>query len=79
MKALGGTLSVTVGTNLRSAPQVSEHWPQNKPRRLIMNLHWFNRPGVASVFIRSLGTVHECKTSAAVTIIRMKEFIGSVK
>jgi hypothetical protein len=32
---------------------------------------------VASVFTPSLGTVHECNTSAAVTITRMAEFIGS--
>jgi len=32
---------------------------------------------VASVFTPSLGTVHECNTSAAVTIIRIGEFIGS--
>jgi hypothetical protein len=35
-------------------------------------------PGVASVLIPNLGTVHECKTSAAVTIIRINEFIGNV-
>ena len=34
-------------------------------------------PGVASAFTPSLGTVHECNTSAAVTIIRIGEFIGS--
>ncbi len=32
---------------------------------------------MASVFTPSLGTVHECSTSAAVTIIRIGEFIGS--
>lgn len=31
---------------------------------------------MASVFTPSLGTVHECSTSAAVTIIRVGEFIG---
>jgi hypothetical protein len=79
MKALVGTLLVTVGMNLWFASQISQHWPQNKPGRLIMNLHWFNRPGVASVFTRNLRNFHECKTSAAVTIIWMKEFIGSAK
>ena len=34
-------------------------------------------PGVASVFTPSLGTVHECNTSAAVTIIRIGEFMGN--
>jgi hypothetical protein len=33
---------------------------------------------VASTLTPSLGTVHECRTSAAVTMIRMCEFIGSV-
>ena len=37
----------------------------------------FSRPGVASVFTPSLGTVHECNTSGAVMIIRIGEFIGS--
>ena len=32
---------------------------------------------MASVFTLSLGTVHECNTSAAVTIIRIGEFMGS--
>jgi hypothetical protein len=45
--------------------------------QLIENFTWFSRPGVASVFTPSLGTDHECKTSAAVTIIRMGEFIGN--
>jgi hypothetical protein len=31
---------------------------------------------VASVFTPNLGTVQECRTSAAVTIIRIGEFIG---
>jgi hypothetical protein len=33
---------------------------------------------MASVLIPSLGTVHECRTSAAVTVIRINEFTGSV-
>ena len=32
---------------------------------------------MASVFTPSLGTVHECNASAAVTINRIGEFIGS--
>jgi hypothetical protein len=32
---------------------------------------------VASVLTPRLGIVHECSTSAAVTMIRMNEFIGS--
>lgn len=62
--------------NLWFAPQISEHWPYRRPGRLIENLIWFSRPGVASVLTPNLGTVHECNTSAAVTIIRIGEFIG---
>jgi hypothetical protein len=36
--------------NLWFVPQISEHCPYRKPDRLIENLTWFNRPGVASVF-----------------------------
>jgi len=64
--------------NLWFAPQISEHCPCRRPGRLIENLTWFNRPGVASVFTPSPGTVHECSTSAAVTIIRIGEFMGSM-
>jgi hypothetical protein len=51
--------------------------PYRMPGQLIENLTWFNRPGVASVFTPSLGTVRECSTSAAVTIIWIGEFIGN--
>jgi hypothetical protein len=71
------TLSIAIGMNLRFAPQISEHCPYRTPGRLIENLNWFKRPGVASVFTPSLGTVHECTTSADVTIIRIGDFIGS--
>ena len=57
--------------NLWFAPQISEHCPYRRPGRLIENLIWFSRPGVASVFTPNLSTVHECNTSAAVTIIRI--------
>jgi hypothetical protein len=43
-----------------------------------MILDWFSRPGVASILTPSLGIVHECSTSAAVTISRIVEFIGRV-
>jgi hypothetical protein len=63
--------------NLWFAPQISKHCPHSRPGRLIENLTWFSRPGVASIFTPSLGTVHECSTSAAVTVIRIGEFIGN--
>jgi hypothetical protein len=53
------TLSTTIGMDLWFAPQISEHCPYRRPGRLIENLTWFSRPGVASVFTPSLGTVHE--------------------
>ena len=71
------TLSVIIGINLRFALQISEHCTYRIPGRLIENLTWFSRSGVASVFTPSLGTVRECNTSDAVTIIRIGEFIGN--
>ena len=44
---------------------------------MIEKLVWFSRPGVASVFTPSLDTFREYNTSAAVTIIRIVEFIGT--
>jgi len=41
---------------------------------VIENLIWLSRPGVASVFTPSLGTVHECNTSAALMFIRIGVF-----
>ena len=72
-----GTLSIIIGINLLFAPQNSEHFPYIIPGRLIENLAWFSQPGVAFVFVPSLSTVQECNMSAAVTIIRIGEFIGS--
>jgi hypothetical protein len=63
--------------NLRFAPQISDHCPYRRPGLLIENLTLFSLPGVPSVFTPSLGTVHECNTSAAVSIIRIGEFIGN--
>ena len=63
--------------NLWFAPQISEHCPYRRPGRLTENITWFSRPDVASLFTPSLGTVHECDTTAAVAIIRIGEFIGS--
>lgn len=68
--------SITIGMKLWFVPQISEHCPKNNPGRLINILVWFNRPGVASIFTPKDGTVHECKTSAAETIIRTCVLIG---
>jgi hypothetical protein len=62
---------MTIGMNLWFAPQISEHWPKNKPGRLMLKFVWLSRPGVASTFTPKAGIVHECKTSAAVIKIRI--------
>jgi hypothetical protein len=62
--------------NLWFVQEISEHCLYRRHGWLIENLTWFSRPGVASVFTPSLGTVHEYNTSAAVSIIRICEFIG---
>lgn len=45
---------------------------------MIKKFVWFNRPGIPSTFTPSAGIVQECKTSAAVTKIRIWEFIGTI-
>lgn len=77
MKFFNGTLSIVIGINLWLAPQISEHCPNIIPGRLILNLPWFSRPGVASILIPRAGIAHECKTSAAVTKIRIWVFMGN--
>jgi hypothetical protein len=44
-----GLSSIAIGMNLWCSPQISEHCPYRMPGRLIENLAWFRRPGVASV------------------------------
>ena len=71
-------LSITIGIKLWFAPQISEHWPKNKPVRLIKKFVWFSRPGDASIFTPSEGIVHEWRTSAAETKIRIWLLIGKI-
>lgn len=73
-----GVLSITIGIKLWLAPQISEHWPKNSPGRLISNLIWFNRPGIASIFFPKDGIAHEWITSEDETIIRSWVFIGII-
>jgi len=47
------------------------------PGRLIENFILLSRRGVASVFTNSLDTVQKCSKFAAVTVIRIGEFVGS--
>lgn len=78
MKFLIGTLSIIMGINLWLTPQISEHCPNIIPGRLILNLPWLIRPGVASILIPNDGIVHECNTSAADTRIRICVFMGKI-
>jgi len=78
IKLWGGILSITIGINLWFVPQISEHCPKNKLDRLIKKFVWFNRPGVASIFTPKAGIVHEWRTSAAVTKIRICLLTGKI-
>lgn len=77
-KNLGEILSITIGINLWFVPQISEHCPNSNPARLIKNLIWFSRPGVASIFTPTEGIVQECNTSAAVIRNRIWELYGRI-
>lgn len=44
-------------------PQISEHWPKNRPGRFIKSIDWLSRPGVESILIPKEGTVQEWITS----------------
>jgi len=63
--------SITIGINLWLAPQISEHWPKNRPGALIKNDDWLRRPGTASALTARAGIVHEWITSAAEMRIRV--------
>ena len=43
---------------------------------MVVKISWFSRPGTASVLTPSVGRVHECRTSSAVTNSRTVDFIG---
>lgn len=65
-----------MGMKLWFAPQISEHWPENSPGRLMEKEIWFRRPGTASVFTPRDGIVQEWRTSAAVIRTRVCVFMG---
>lgn len=69
---------MTIGINLWLIPQISEHCPKYKPGRYIINMVWFNRPGVESILIPKEGTVHEWITSIEVVRIRIGYLNGRV-
>lgn len=70
---------MTIGMNLWLVPQISEHCPKKIPGRLIKNVDWFSRPGVASIFTPMEGIVHEWITSVDDTISRICDFSGRAK
>jgi hypothetical protein len=76
MKDLELQASITIGINLWLAPQISEHCPNRSPGVLIKNDDWFKRPGIASAFTASEGTVQEWITSAAEIKTRVEILIG---
>lgn len=78
MNDLWEELSITIGIKLWFAPQISEHWPNNKPGRFEKKFVWLSRPGVASTLTPRLETVQEWRTSAAVINIRIWEFMGII-
>lgn len=72
-------ISIEIGINLWFAPQISEHWPKYIPGRLEEEKHWFNRPGIASIFKPKDGIVHEWITSVDEIRNLMFVFIGITK
>lgn len=52
-------------------PQISEHWPNKIPGRLIIVVIWLSRPGVESILMPSDGTVQEWITSVDDVRIRI--------
>lgn len=68
-----------MGMNLWLVPQISEHWPKNRPGRYINSMVWFKRPGVESILIPSDGTVQEWITSNEVVIIRIGKLKGKIQ
>ena len=60
--------------NLWLAPQISEHCPNITAGELQRRVREFRRPGTASAFTPSLGTVQEWSTSQEVTNSRVNLF-----
>lgn len=76
IKWFGFTELMEIGIKLWFAPQISEHWPKNIPGNCEVKLIWLRRPGTASTFTPSDGTVQAWRTSAAETKFRIWVFIG---
>jgi len=59
-------------------PQISEHWPKNRPGRFMNSIVWLRRPGVESILIPKEGTVHAWITSIEVVKIRIGRLKGKI-
>jgi len=57
--SLGVVTQARIGINEWLVPQISEHCPENSPRRLENKKIWLRRPGRASTFTPIEGIVHE--------------------
>jgi len=57
-------------------PQISEHCPENNPKRFEVMKVWFRRPGRASTLIPMDGTLHLWITSIEETRARVVLEIG---
>ena len=60
-------------------PQISEHWPKNKPTREGLEKSWLIRPGKASTFSPKDGKEKEWITSVEVINKREEVFTGKYK
>lgn len=67
---------IVIGINEWFAPQISEHWPNARPVRLIVICDWLIRPGFASTFTPAEGNAHEWITSDDVIISRIVVLVG---
>jgi hypothetical protein len=79
MNSLGETDFTVIGMNEWLFPQISEHWPEKRPKRLEEIKVWFNRPGRASTFTPMEGTAHEWITSIDEISTRIDERTGMVR
>jgi len=50
---------MVIGMKEWLAPQISEHWPNRRPGRLMTSWDWLIRPGLASTFTPADGRAHE--------------------
>lgn len=78
MNLVGGIDFKKIGINLWLAPQISEHCPVKMDGKLIIDIIWFKRPGIASALIPNEGIVQEWITSLDDAIILIGVFVGRI-